>query len=72
MDRPIPLTCPGRLIHGTADPDVPYTLSLDLMGRLESTDVEVTLVKGGGHRLSEPEDLDRLTRIVGALSDQVA
>ena len=72
MDRPIPLTCPVRLIHGTADPDVPYTLSLDLMGRLESTDVEVTLVKGGGHRLSEPEDLDRLTRIVGALSDQVA
>ena len=71
MDRPIPLTCPVRLIHGTADPDVPYTLSLDLMGRLESTDVEVTLVKGGGHRLSEPADLDRLTGIVGALGNRV-
>lgn len=71
MDRSIPLACPVRLIHGTADPDVPYTLSLDLMDRLDSRDVEVTLVKGGGHRLSEPEDLDRLTRIVGALSDRL-
>ena len=71
MDKPIPLACPVRLIHGTADPDVPYTLSLELMQRLESADVEVTLVKGGGHRLSEPHDLARLTGVVGALSDRL-
>ncbi|MFQ5773422.1 MAG: alpha/beta fold hydrolase [Kiloniellaceae bacterium] len=72
MDGPIPIACPVRLIHGTADPDVPYALSLELMERLESDDVEVTLVKGGGHRLSEPEDLARLTRVVGALSDRLS
>ena len=72
MDQPIPITCPVRLIHGTADADVPHSLSLDLMNRLESADVEVTLVKGGGHRLSEPRDLARLTRTLAALSDQVA
>lgn len=72
MDKPIPLTCPVRLIHGTADPDVPYKLSLELMERLESGDVVVTLVKDAGHRLSEPEDLARLTRRIAALSDQLA
>ncbi len=72
MDRSIPITCPVRLIHGTADPDVPWKLSLELMEQLESADVEVTLVKGGGHRLSEPEDLERLNRAVAGLSEQLA
>jgi dipeptidyl aminopeptidase/acylaminoacyl peptidase len=71
MDAPIPIACPVRLIHGNADPDVPWKLSLELMDRLASSDVEVTLVKGGGHRLSEPEDLERLTRTVAALSEQL-
>jgi pimeloyl-ACP methyl ester carboxylesterase len=72
MKGPIPISCPVRLIHGTADTDVPHALSLELMERLESGDVEVTLVKGGGHRLSEPEDLARLTRTVAALSESSA
>lgn len=72
MDGPIAIRCPVRLIHGAADPDVPYQLSLDLMDALESTDVTVTLVKGGGHRLSAPADLDRLTRTVAALSAQLS
>ncbi len=72
MDQPIPISCPVRLIHGTADLDVPYRLSLDLMEKLESENVEVTLVKGGGHRLSEPHDLARLTRTLDALCRDVA
>lgn len=72
MDRPIAIRCPVRLIHGTADPDVPYQLSLDLMSALETADVTVTLVKGGGHRLSEPADIARLTQTLAALSEQIA
>jgi pimeloyl-ACP methyl ester carboxylesterase len=72
MDAPIPISCPVRLIHGTADPDVPWKLSLDLTDRLASADVEVTLVKGGGHRLSEPGDLARLTAAIAALSAQLS
>ena len=68
MGAPIPISCPVRLIHGSADADVPCKLSLDLMGRLTSSDVEVILVKGGGHRLSEPTDLTRLTATLAALS----
>ncbi len=56
----IPLDCPVRLIHGMRDPDVPWRTSLTLADRLRSEDVEITLVKAGDHRLSEPRDLDRL------------
>lgn len=63
LDAPIPLRCPVRLIHGTADPDVPWQLSLDVMQKLEATDVELHLVKDGDHRLSSDHDLARLCRV---------
>lgn len=69
LGAPIALTCPARLIHGMKDPDVPYETSVRLAQRLNSVDVTVTLVKQGGHRLSEPEDLARLCATVGALLD---
>ena len=67
----IPIACPVRLIHGMADPDVPWQTSVRLAERLESADVEVTLVKSGGHRLSEPEDLERLGRTLEDLRDRL-
>ncbi len=70
MDKPIPITCPVRLIHGTADADAPCQVSLDLKERLESRDVEVTLVEGGDHRQSTPDELARLCNIVAELSDR--
>ncbi len=64
----IAIHCPVRLVHGLADPDVPWQVSLTLAERLQATDVEVTLIKGGGHRLSEPGELARL----GAVLDELA
>ncbi len=49
------------------DADVPWGTSLRLAGRLKTGDVEVTLVKDGGHRLSEAEDLERLCGTLEAL-----
>lgn len=63
----IPLDCPVRLIHGMQDPDVPWQTSLRLAERLRSNDVEITLIKKRTHRLSEPEDLDRLCETLEAL-----
>jgi pimeloyl-ACP methyl ester carboxylesterase len=63
----IPLTCPTRLLHGMADPDVPYTVSLRLAERLAAADVEVQLVKAGDHRLSSAGDLDRLHAAIESL-----
>lgn len=67
LDKPIPLACPVRLIHGQADPDVPWHLSLTLAEKLAGTDVEVTLVKGGDHRLSKPAELALLAQVTERL-----
>lgn len=53
----IALTCPVRLLHGQDDADVPPAISLQLAAALRSEDVQVTLVKGGDHRLSRESDI---------------
>jgi pimeloyl-ACP methyl ester carboxylesterase len=63
----IALDCPVRLIHGMKDPDVPWQTSLRIADRLRSTDVEIDLIKTGEHRLSEPDDLERLCETLEAL-----
>ncbi len=67
LDKEIPLLCPVRLIHGQADPDVPWQVSLRLAAALRSADVQVHLVKDGDHRLSRPQDLALLLQTVAAL-----
>ena len=67
LDRPVPLRCPVRLLHGMRDPDVPWETSLRLQDRLQSDDVQVLLVKDGDHRLSRPADLALLRRTLGGL-----
>jgi len=68
LRAPIPLACPVRLLQGLADPDVPWETALRLAERLAAEDVRVTLVKGAGHRLSEPEHLELLDEAVRELS----
>ncbi|HEV2674264.1 MAG TPA: alpha/beta hydrolase [Aliidongia sp.] len=68
LPGPIPIRCPVRLLHGLADPDVPWSLSLDLAAALESSDVLVALIKDGDHRLSEPAHLARISAAVAELS----
>jgi pimeloyl-ACP methyl ester carboxylesterase len=63
----IPLDCPVRLLHGQDDADVPPEISLRLERALRSQDVQVTLVKGGDHRLSRDGDIALLLRTVAAL-----
>ncbi|MEE8535915.1 MAG: alpha/beta hydrolase [Kiloniellales bacterium] len=70
LGGPIALSCPVRLLHGMKDEAVPWETALRLAEALESRDVEVTLVKDAGHRLSEPQDLARLMATVARLSDR--
>ncbi|MEQ8505192.1 MAG: alpha/beta hydrolase [Rhodospirillales bacterium] len=72
LDKPIDLDIPVRLIHGIEDEDVPWKTSLKIQKQLTSHDVEVQLIKNGGHRLSEDHDLDRLTRTLDALLTQMS
>ncbi len=62
LHGPIPVACPVRLIQGMNDADVPWETAFRIAEKLISDDVEVTLVKSGDHRLSEPDDLARLCR----------
>ncbi|RZV33522.1 MAG: alpha/beta hydrolase [Sphingomonadaceae bacterium] len=64
LDGSIGLACPVRLIHGQRDADVPWRITLRLAEALASEDVVVTLVKDGDHRLSRPQDVDRLISLM--------
>ena len=66
LDRPIEIGCPVRILQGVQDPDVPWQHAQALVARLASDDVVLTLVKDGDHRLSRPEDIERL---LGAVSE---
>jgi len=68
LRSPIGLSCPVRLLHGMADPDVPYQTSLRLAERLKNAQVTVELIEDGDHRLSREEDLDRMLGAVDELS----
>lgn len=72
LGGPIDLDCPVRLLHGMKDEAVPWQTSLRLAERLAGADIAVTLVKSGDHRLSEPEDLARLTATLDALVQSIA
>jgi len=67
LDKPILLDCKVRLLHGQADPDVPWEIALRTAEQLTGTDVEVVLVKDGDHRLSRPRDLALLRRTLASL-----
>ena len=57
--------CPVRILQGVQDPDVPWNHAVELTSRLAQDDVVLSLVKDGDHRLSRPEDLERLIKAVG-------
>ena len=59
--------CPVRLVHGDADTDVPIEVAFRLMDKLRSADVQLTVVKGGGHRLSQPHEIKAILRAVDDL-----
>jgi pimeloyl-ACP methyl ester carboxylesterase len=62
----IEIGCPVRILQGVADPDVPWRHAVELVSRLASDDVILTLVKDGDHPLSRPEDIERL---IGAVAE---
>lgn len=62
--------CPIHVIQGLADPDVPHAHALKLVSLLPADDVTLSLVPGGDHRLSRPEDLDLIRRAVEAVIRQ--
>ena len=57
--------CPVHILQGVQDPDVPWRHAVELVSRFARDDVVLTLIKDGDHRLSRPEDIERLIAAVG-------
>jgi len=72
LQQPLSVDYPVRILHGMADPDVPWRQSLQIVERLHGDDIVVTFSKTGDHRLSEPEDIARLIHTVETLAEGTA
>jgi pimeloyl-ACP methyl ester carboxylesterase len=64
LDGMIETGCPVRILQGVQDPDVPWQHTVELTSRFARDDVVLTLIKDGDHRLSRPEDIERLIAAV--------
>lgn len=71
LDGEIAIDVPVRILQGGLDPDVPWTHSLDLADKLRSRDVVWSLIKDGDHRLSRPQDIERMVATVLDVADGV-
>ena len=60
--------CPVHILQGMQDADVPFAHSLKLVEHLPADDVVLTLVRDGDHRLSRPQDLERMLAVSEALA----
>lgn len=67
LDRDIRLDAPVHILQGMQDPDVPWRHALSLVDRLVHDDVIVTLIKDGDHRLSRPEDVERILAAISGI-----
>lgn len=52
--------CPVHILQGMEDKDVPHAHAMKLVEHLPSDDVVLSLIRDGDHRLSRPQDLERM------------
>ena len=72
LDHEIAIDCTVRLLHGELDQEVPPEIAFRLMRALRSSDVQLNVLKGGGHRLSEPHEIQAILATVEALLEPSA
>jgi pimeloyl-ACP methyl ester carboxylesterase len=64
LREPLALPFPVRLLHGTDDRDVELGVALRLLAHATAPDMRLTIIKGGDHRMSTPENLELLARTI--------
>ena len=60
LDEPYDFAGPVRILQGKEDPDVPWQHAFGLVDTMTSEDLVFHLIKDGDHRLSRPQDIERL------------
>ena len=68
LPGPVEINVPVRILQGGADSSVPWRHALALAEAITGEDVVFTLIRDGDHRLSRPEDLQRMLAAVSELS----
>lgn len=63
----IEFECPVHILQGRLDEDVPLDHAMELVTRLASDDVTLSVVHDGDHRLSREHDIALLLESVGAM-----
>ena len=72
MDGPIPFDGPAYMLQGQLDPDVPREHAIEVHSLITSDNKIISLIKGGDHRLSRPEDLEKLVELASMIAKQLA
>ena len=67
----IDIKVPVRILQGMADKDVPWRHAIRTAEALVCGNVVTTLVKDGDHRLSRPQDIARLTRLIDEFGGEI-
>lgn len=67
----IDLVIPVRMVHGEKDEEVPLGVPLKLVELLRSADVQLKIVKGSGHRLSQPHEIHAILYELHGLVERV-
>ncbi|TCU26757.1 pimeloyl-ACP methyl ester carboxylesterase [Rhizobium azibense] len=52
--------CAVHILQGMKDPDVPYSHAMKLVEHLPADNVVLTFIRDGDHRLSRPQDIERI------------
>jgi pimeloyl-ACP methyl ester carboxylesterase len=72
LENDLAIDCPVRLLHGENDTEVPLDIAFRIMRALRSSDVQLNVLKGGGHRLSEAHEIEAILRTVIALLEPLS
>ena len=68
LRAPLDLPFPVRLLHGTADRDVPVSVALRLIDHANAPNMRLVLLKGADHRFSTPECLKMISDAIEQVS----
>jgi pimeloyl-ACP methyl ester carboxylesterase len=69
-ETPFDPGCPVRILQGLEDPDVPWQHVSALNTILISDDIETLFIPDGEHRLSRPEDIEKLLQVISELCEE--
>jgi pimeloyl-ACP methyl ester carboxylesterase len=62
---------PVSLLHGKNDMDIDYKWSVRMFNALSTKDKDLVLIESGDHRLSKPEEINYLTRLLRKIISKI-